>query len=174
MSNEYSLWFIPDRDSDAYRRLSSIISEYAEVYDDAPEFRPHITILGGIDRDVSTLKKDVKNLAEECNPVQTVLTGVQCSTTKHQCVFLLVEATMNILSAHKAMRDTCNIDHRMYVPHLSIIYSEMNITERLQIINSIDVSSLQGTIYSDEIALINTKEEVPDWEMIESYDLSLK
>ena len=174
MSNEYSIWFIPDRDTDAYRELSNMISEYAEMYDDAPEFKPHITVLGGIDRDVSILKRNVQDLAEECNPVETILTRPHCSTTKHQCVFILVEPTVSILSAHETMRDVCKLDQRMYVPHLSLIYSEMGIAERLQITNSIDISSLHNIIYADEIALVDTEAGVPDWEIVERYDVSME
>jgi Cyclic phosphodiesterase-like protein. len=171
VSDEYSIWLLPDRDTDAYQHLSNVISEYAQVYADAPKFEPHITVLGGIDTDIATIQNGIEDLAEEYNPIQVIFTKAQCSTTKHQCVFLLVEPTTDILSAHRTMRDICKIDQGMYVPHLSLIYSEMSVTERLKITNSIDIPSFQNNIYADEIVLIDTEGDVPDWNIIQSCDL---
>ena len=64
VSNEYSIWLVPDRGTDAYQQLDKVIGEYAQRFEDAPEFEPHITVVGGVEGDESVLEEGVQSLAE--------------------------------------------------------------------------------------------------------------
>lgn len=171
VSDEYSVWLVPDRDTSEYQQLEQTIEEYTQRYEDAPRFEPHITVVGGIESDRSLLAENVQDLAEGQDSFDVEFTKIQCSTTRHQCVFLLVEPSMKLLSLHQEASDLFEICDGMYVPHLSLIYSNIGIEERLEMVDSIELSSLPRTVHIDAIALVKTTGDALEWESIETYDL---
>lgn len=136
MASKYSLWLIPDWRSEAYHQLVDRISEYAHEYEDAPEFEPHVTVLGGIQSDSHDIKVQARTLAAKYDPIDLQLTRVQCSTTTHQCVFALVEPTVHLLQLHDETAKSFDENPGMYVPHVSPIYSDMSIDDRILIAES--------------------------------------
>lgn len=171
MSDVYSLWLIPDRDTAAYGRLNKMISELAAAHDDAPEFEPHVTVLGGIHGDQDSIAERTQQLIAKRHPRDLTFTTVQCSTTKHQCVFLLVKPTQELLSLHQTAVQRFNTDAGMYVPHLSLIYSDMSIADRVAMVESIDIELLPGRVSADKLAIIKTTDSVPEWKTVAIYDL---
>lgn len=171
VSDRYSVWLVPDRGTDAYYQLEETIEEYAQLYEDASEFEPHITVVGGIETGESVLEERVQNLVEGQAVFDVEFTGVQCSTTRHQCVFLLAEPTAELLFLHQQAVDVFDVDTGMYVPHLSLVYSDMNIEERLELVESIDTSTFPSTVQISEIALVKTTGPVSEWETVARYEL---
>ena len=171
MSGVYSLWLVPNRREKAYRRLSETVSELAAAHPDAPAFEPHVTVLGGIRGDQDRITERTQRLAEERRPVELTFTTVQCSTTKHQCVFLLVKPTRELLSLHQTAVQRFDTDAGMYVPHLSLIYSDMSIDDRFTVVESIDVESLPSRVNADELAVIEATGSVPEWNTVTTYEL---
>jgi 2'-5' RNA ligase len=171
VSGVYSLWLVPNRETKAYRRLSETIGELAAAHPDAPEFEPHVTVLGGIRGDQDRITKRAQHLAEERRPLELTFTTLQCSTTKHQCVFLLVQPTRELLSVHQAAVQRFDTDGGMYVPHLSLIYSDMSIDDRFTVVESIGIGSLPGGVDADELAVIETTGSVPEWHTVATHEL---
>lgn len=169
-SDDYSIWLIPDRDSNAYQQLEEKIEEYAQLYEDAPEFEPHITVLGGGEGERARLKDEVERLAQEQPPFDVTFPDVHCSTTRHQCVFLLVEPTVELFSLHRDAARVFDVDAGMYVPHLSLIYADISIEERLEMAESLDATSLPRTAHINEIALVKTTGPVSEWETVATYE----
>lgn len=167
----YSVWLVPDRGSEAYQQLEETIEEYAQLDEDAPEFEPHITVVGGIQDSESVLEEGVQSLAEGQAVFDIEFTGVQCSTTRHQCVFLLVEPTAEVLSLHQEAVEVFDVDDGMYVPHLSLIYSDMDVEERLDLAESIDMSTFPSTVQVGELVLVKTTGPVSEWETVARYNL---
>lgn len=167
----YSVWLIPDQDTDVYQRLEATINKYAQQYEDAPVFEPHITVVGGIDGDESVLDDGVRSLAEQQDAFDVEFTGVQCSTTRHQCVFLQAVPTADLLSLHQEAVELFDVAAGMYVPHLSLVYSDMSIPERLELVESLTISSPPSTAHINSIALVKTTGSVSEWETVARYDL---
>lgn len=171
MSDKYSVWLVPASDTSAYQQLEQTIKRYAQRYEDAPRFEPHVTVLGGIEGDQSVLKESVRDLTEDQVSFDIDFTKVQCSTTRHQCVFLLVEPSIELLSLHQTLSVSFGMGGEMYVPHLSLIYSDMNIEKRLEMVDLIELSSLPRTAHIDTVALVKTTGGAQEWKSIETYDL---
>lgn len=167
----YSVWLVPDRGSEAYQQLKETIEEYAQLDEDAPEFEPHITVVGGIQGIESVLEEGVQSLAEGQAVFDVKFTRTQCSTTRHQCVFLLVEPTAEVLSLHQESVEVFDVDDGMYVPHLSLIYSDMDVEERLDLAELIDMSAFPSTVQVGELVLVKTTGPVSKWETVARYNL---
>jgi hypothetical protein len=72
------LWLIPARDSEAYRQLNDQIGEYADEYEDAPKFEPHVMVFGGIQHKLHEITAQTRTLAAKYDPIDLQLTRVQC------------------------------------------------------------------------------------------------
>ncbi|SDN46913.1 Cyclic phosphodiesterase-like protein [Haloarchaeobius iranensis] len=59
----------------------------------------------------------------------------------------------------------------MYVPHLSLIYSEMSIADRVSMVESIDLEALPATVRTDTLAVVDTTGEVSEWRTISTAGL---
>jgi hypothetical protein len=60
----------------------------------------------------------------------------------------------------------------MYVPHLSLIYSDMPLGERFTVVDSLNRSSLPTAVLADELAVVETSGFASEWSQITSYQLS--
>jgi len=168
---DYSVWLVPDRDSKTHHRLQEVITDCAEAHEDAPEFDPHITLVGGINGEEASLADTTRRLASRCGPLSVSFARVHCSTTRYQCVFLLVEPTMELLSLHQTASQAFGMAEGMYVPHLSLVYSDMSVQDRFETVAAIQAESLPETVKLSTIELVNTSGEVSEWESVASYSL---
>jgi 2'-5' RNA ligase len=171
VSDTYSLWLVPNRKSTAYRDLQATIAELATAHD-TQEFDPHVTLLGGISGPVDRVLETTESLAEAHQALSLSLETIQCSTTRHQCVFALVEATLPLLSLRQTAAREFGLTREMYVPHLSLIYSDMPLGERFTVVDSLNRSSLPTAVLADELAVVETSGFASEWSQITSYQLS--
>lgn len=84
--------------------------DHARSYPDAPDFEPHITLLGGIETDEATAIERTRELVRGCDPFELGFTGVSCSTTTHQCVFLFVTPSAALLRLRRAASESFERD----------------------------------------------------------------
>ena len=171
VSDAYSLWLVPDRRSTAYRDLQATIAELATAYD-TPEFEPHVTLLGGISGTADEVLETTETIVQTHEALSLSLKTIQCSTTRHQCVFALVEATLPLLSLRQTAVREFGVTGEMYVPHLSLIYSDMPLKERFAVVDSVNRSSLPTAMMADELAVVETSGSVSEWSQVTSYQLS--
>ena len=86
-------------------------------------------------------------------------------------MFLLAEPTIDLLSLHQKAVEVFDVDAGMYVPHLSLVYSDMGMEERLELVESIDAASLPSSVHVGEIVLVETSGPVSEWETVATYEL---
>ena len=171
-TSEYSLWLAPDEETAAYRQLHTTITELADGQEDAPVFEPHITVVGRINGERESLRETMRTLASHRGPVEVAFESVRWSTTRHQCVFLLAEPTLELFELYEAARDALNASNDPYHPHLSLLYSDMGLQRRREITESIDSASLPSRITCRTLTLVETTGSEPEWETIASVSLS--
>ncbi|WP_267643295.1 2'-5' RNA ligase family protein [Haloarchaeobius amylolyticus] len=171
MSNVYSIWLIPDEGSPEYKALDQTIGEYAEKYPDAPDFRPHITVLGGIEVERDVIESKARELTDSQTPFEVEFMSLSCSTTTYQCVFLLANPSIELLSLNQRAVEELGQENSMYVPHLSLVYSDMPLQERLDAVHSVDSESLPNSIQISTVEVVDTGGDVPDWEPVAEYQL---
>ncbi len=171
MTETYSLWLVPERGTPAYRRLDDLISDRSRSYPDAPDFDPHVTLLGGIDADEGGVSERTQALVRGCDPFDLDFVDVSCSTTTHQCVFLLMAPSVVLLELRRDASAAFERDERMYVPHLSLVYSDMGPKERIRVVESTDVESLPDGVRIDTVELVDTGGPVAEWRTVSAYAL---
>lgn len=171
MSATYSIWLVPERDSRAYRALDERIGDHARSYPDAPDFEPHITLLGGIGTDETTAVERTDDLVRGCDPFELNFSDVSCSTTTHQCVFLLVTPSATLLRLRRSAAESFGRGERLYVPHLSLVYSEMDVDERVRLVRSIDAESLPDSVRIDTVEVVDTAGPVSEWRTVSTHPL---
>lgn len=171
MSETYSIWLVPDRETRVYRVLDERISDRARSYPNAPDFEPHITLLGGIERDEATVVERTQDLVRGCDPFGLDFSAVSCSTTTHQCVFLLVTPSAALLRLRRSASESFGLAERMYVPHLSLVYSVIDVEERVRLVRSIDTESLPDSVRIDAVEVVDTGGPVPDWRTVSKHSL---
>lgn len=168
---EYSVWLTFDARSPAYERYRDRIAELAETVADAPVFEPHVTVVGGVDGTEATLVETTRTLASEFDPVEVTFGAVRCSTTRHQCVFRLVDPSLELFRLHGAAREASSLPATAYVPHLSLVYSDMGFQRRLELAASVDVASLPDRARAPTLTLVDTTGAVDEWESVASVRL---
>lgn len=171
-NHTYSLWLVPGTETTAHRQLQATIRELAERFEDAPAFEPHVTVIGGIDGERAALEETTRTLATRTAPLELAFDGVRWSTTRHQCVFLPVEPLLELMEVRWSARESINGSTMAYHPHLSLVYSEMDLTERRDVAQSIDTAALPGSIMCQALALVDTTGPESEWETLVSVPLS--
>ena len=171
-TSEYSLWLAPDESTAAYRQLEAAITNLANAHDDAPVFEPHITVVGGINDEPDLLREMMRTLGSHRAPIEVTFESVRWSTTRHQCVFLLVEPTLELFELHAFARDAVNATNDAYHPHLSLLYSDMDLKRRREVAQSIDTASLPSRMTCRTLKLVETARSEPEWQTIASVSLS--
>lgn len=170
MSEDYAIWLQPDPASSEYNYLNDLIEEYSQQYDDAPSFEPHITLVGGLSDDQAEINETTRTLAQDHQPFVVSFPRVHCSTTRFQCVFLLVEPILELLSLHEDAVESFGTNGGMYVPHLSLIYSNMDFEDRLELMGEIESKSPPDTALLNSIAVVETTGDPQEWETIGEYE----
>ena len=168
----YSLWLVPGAETAARRQFRATITELAERHEDAPVFEPHVTVVGGIDSERTALEETTRTLAARTAPLELAFESVRWSTTRHQCVFLAVEPTLELLDLRRSAREAIGESTGAYHPHLSLVYSAMDLTERRDVAQSIDTRALPGSMTCQALVLVDTTGPESEWEAIVSVPLS--
>lgn len=119
----YSLWLVPGADTTVRRQLQATITELAAGHEDAPVFEPHVTVFAGIDEERTVLEETTQTFAAGTDPLELSFEGVSWSTTRHQCIFLVVEPTLELVELHRSARDTVDGRSAAFHPHFSLVYT---------------------------------------------------
>jgi hypothetical protein len=170
-ATEYSLWLTLEEGTAVARQFRETIDDLAATHEDAVVFEPHITVVGGIDGDRTALTETTQSLAAETDPLAVTFGDVRCSTTRHQCVFQLVEPSIELFNLHQRARDALSLSSAAYFPHLSLVYSNMSVSRRIAVAASIDTGSLPKHAQLSTLKLVDTTGPVSTWQPVISVQL---
>ncbi len=131
----YSLWLVPDVNSELYHRLTRCIAEVAARFR-TPTFIPHVTLLGGLND--HGLYGKVEKLAGSLKPYQMRLGELDSDDTYFKILFSKIEQTTAVMHARTLARQLFKVNEEAYAPHLSLAYGNL--------------SSEQVDVLKDEIA----------------------
>jgi 2'-5' RNA ligase len=136
-SATYSLWLEPTGDT-AYK-LQQRIKELSRKYD-TPVFSPHVTLLGGLTASKTELEALTDTLASSVTPFELKLTKAGYLNTFYQSLFIHVEQNEGLTHLHdNACRlfDCPDEYQNDYMPHLSLLYGDLNQPQKEKILNNI-------------------------------------
>jgi len=168
MSQAYSIWLVPDSHTAEYRCLEDLIDEHARKHD-APDFEPHVTVLGGVAEQRGVVEERTREVVRERDPFELEFMGVSCSTTDHQCVFVLVRPSVGLLDVHRQVSESLGPSGGMYVPHLSLVYGGMPLEDRVREVRAIEATGVPDAVRADTVAVVDTAGPVPEWETVAAY-----
>ena len=116
----YSLWFMPR--GDVCARLSRVLQQLSARYG-APEFPPHVTLLGGCVGSRRELIRITARVAADLRPFALRLEEIDFLDQYFRCLFVHAALTEPLRKAHQAARQA--FGHRRepaFMPHLSLLY----------------------------------------------------
>lgn len=91
-----------------------------------------MTLLGGIELSKSRVLSVTSQLASSLKPFSVVLDRVSSGSIFHQCVYILCNETAELMETGAAARLAFEVDS-IYMPHLSLLYSDVDPTTRLDV-----------------------------------------
>jgi len=121
----YSLWIVPEIESEAYEFLDKLIFSAATYYL-TPVFKPHVTLLGGIEGKEQDMREKTRQLAEKLAPYEIQLSQVASNGTYFQILFSWIEQTPAVMNANAISQQLFAVDKGKYLPHLSLVYGDLS------------------------------------------------
>ena len=117
---KYSLWFMPK--GEECDRLSRILHRLSSRYG-APEFSPHVTLLGGCVGPRRELIRQSACAAASLRPLAIRLEEIEFLNEYFRCLFVRVALTEPLRKAHLTARQAFGRKREpAFLPHLSLLY----------------------------------------------------
>ena len=86
-----------------------------------------MTVIGGIDGERTALEGTTRMLAARIELLELAFDGVRWSTTRHQCVFLVVEPALELIERHQSAREAIDGPRTVSHPCLRLVSSEIRV-----------------------------------------------
>ncbi len=159
-SDIFSLWLMPR--GRVRKDLERLITELSMQYA-TQKFEPHVTLIGEItipEREAITM---TRYLAKKLRPFTVFLKEVACLSEYFRCVFIKAKKTAELMNANLTARALFKQDNdENYLPHLSLIYGDLTLPVKEQIIKEIGQKSSVNFI-ANRITLYYTNGQPQSW-----------
>lgn len=164
----YSLWLMPDKDTDAYRFIQSLIEDLARIAG-GPVFAPHVTLLGGMEGPAEEILAKTKRLADQLSPFNINLGKSGTQSTYFRGFFAEVRQDAAVMVAGAEARRVFSMPGD-YFPHESLSYWDYS--------QEVLVKLQKATIYTDfsrgdftarSVHLYRTEGTVAEWEFLKEF-----
>jgi 2'-5' RNA ligase len=171
----YSLWLTPS--GGIYKRLVNLISDLSEKYS-APNFKPHISLLGPLVGTEKELIAKASQLAAAVKPYEIKFTKLDYLDEYFRCLFVRAEETEAVMSANTKAREifsgnitNINLGVR-YMPHLSLLYGNFFSQIKQNIIEEIG-KEFNASFKVESICLFLTDlNEINNWHKVAEFPLN--
>jgi len=164
-SATYSLWLEPTGNT-AYK-LQQRIKELSKKYD-TPLFSPHVTLLGGLTASKTELEALTETLVSSVTPFDLKLTNAGYLNTFYQSLFIHVEQNEGLTYLHKnacRLFDCPEEYENEYMPHLSLLYGDINQKQKEKILNNIG-REFYIRFTAKKVVLMHTDGKPEQWKKI--------
>lgn len=164
----YSLWLTPT--GDVYEQLERILHKLSAKYG-APEFPPHVTLLGGMVGPRRELLCKSASVAALIRPFTIRLGKIDYLDEYFRCLFVRAATTAPLLKAHQAARDGFGRRREpSFMPHLSLLYGDFSLS--LKEGAAADLGPRLDLAYKvRSLVLYSTRGEPRDWRRVAKFGL---
>jgi 2'-5' RNA ligase len=138
--------FGPERD-----RLAATIGRLAAEHG-APRFQPHVTMVGTFDSPEDVAIRTLGSLAIGVPSFEVTFAAVGHEQTYFRSLYLCTDPSPQLTALHEAGRRAWALDLQPYMPHLSLLYSDVTEEQKRPIIDALDIA-LPLTIHLDAVEL---------------------
>ncbi len=120
LGKRYSLWLMPR--GDVHEQLARVLHGLAAQCG-APEFPPHVTLLGSIVGERREVVRKSAELATLLHPFTIRLGKIDYLDAYFRCLFVRAAATAPLREAHRSARTLLERPREpAFMPHLSLLY----------------------------------------------------
>lgn len=123
MDTKFSLWWIPNPDSPAFKLTQEIIDKLAKEYDTS-RFDTHITLIADRSGSLEEIINLANKLADQIKPFEVRLGKVRFTDNLYQSLVVVAEGKELENAAYQAGEVWDDFNATVYRPHLSLIYTE--------------------------------------------------
>jgi len=155
----YSLWFMPK--GQIADDLQALIIELSRRYS-TPKFQPHVTLIGELALPPAETIDKIKDLAALLKPFTIRMKEVTYLNEYFRCLFIKAARTEALIHAHSTANKVFKQDGSEYMPHLSLVYGDLETDTKQEIIREID-KGINIEFLAKEIYLYNTAGNPEEW-----------
>jgi 2'-5' RNA ligase len=163
----HSLWFTPR--ANAAARFAQIIHDLSQSYG-TPYFPPHVTLLPRVSQARATVVELARHLAHKCRPFDIELGELATTKAYFQSLFIKAHRSKVLVQIHQLALRLFGSSQTDYMPHLSLVYGDLEEIEKKAIIAKVDHDfPVRFTAESIDIYLTEGRPE--EWQLIETVPL---
>ncbi|KPL14762.1 hypothetical protein AMJ74_02775 [candidate division WOR_3 bacterium SM1_77] len=156
----YSLWLMPR--GHVADELQTLIADLTRKHM-TPSFQPHVTLIGSLNLPKAVAVSKTKELATQIKPFIVKLSEVAYLDQYFRCVFIKAERTTGLMTAHLTARDLFDYQQdEDYMPHLSLVYGDLQSITKRAIIQRIGVE-MNIEFLAVELYLYYTGGQPKEW-----------
>jgi 2'-5' RNA ligase len=143
-------WLVPAASRVQEHLLATIDSLAADQ--DAPRFQPHVTLAPSFDSAIDAAGQTLGSLVADTPPVDVTFTAVGHEQTYFRALYLQAEPSAQLMALHEAAQRAWALAHWPFMPHLSLLYSDIPDAAKHTIIDGMRIH-LPLTVRFDAIEL---------------------
>ena len=162
--DKFSLWLKPE--GEIYDILKRIIDSLADAHD-APRFEPHVTIAGtDMDPgDMQTMQNLLSQIASDCEPMTLYLKGTDFRESFFRSLFIHIAPNDALFALRNKCLGLLNQEHTPFMPHISLMYKEMDQEIKCQILEQVG-KRFDLAFIPDKIHLVRTTGQPESWKEV--------
>jgi 2'-5' RNA ligase len=166
--NNFSLWLMPC--GDVYHRLQELIFRLSQEWS-SPLFEPHVTLLGRLEGTEAGLQSETSIIASQLKPMTIQLGTLGFLEEYYRCLFIRVVCSRKLTIAHQSAAEAfCVQKESKFMPHISLVYANLDSTTKLKIIRGIG-GSFHERFHVASVHLYSTTGPPQNWYRIGEYPL---
>ncbi len=156
---EFALWLKPE--SEVYDILKRIIDRLAADFG-APVFEPHITLASGIRMPVDEMVGRLESVAKSADPMTLYLGDTDFRDSFYRSLFVRIAPNDALLALRERSLREFRLDHEPYLPHISLMYKEIDSGKKMQIIERVG-KRFDLVFIPDKIHLVRVSGPAETW-----------
>lgn len=165
----YSIWLLFEFDHE--REFQKLIDELSSKFH-TPSFKPHITLVPGIEKDEAFLVEKLSEVIHYLNEFYVKCIDICYNNEFYRSLFVELEKSEDLINAFELVKKSFDlkIDVQNFTPHISLIYSHLDDITKIEICNQLKPKILEN-ILINRLALYKTIGKPSEWKLIKSYDI---
>jgi len=160
----YSLWLMPEKD--CADSVSEIINDISKKYN-APIFKPHVTLIGDCKKKIcEELYFILEKKKKIIQPIKIILKDFGYKNSFFQCLYIKVIKNYQLCKTRNFLIKNLKINSKkIYEPHMSVIYSNLKIREKKNIIKKL--GTFRDNFIADKLYFAENDYNNLNWKVIE-------
>ena len=159
----YSIWLMPD--GKYASSVSEIINDISKKYN-TPIFKPHVTLIGDCEKEKWDMLYFIFKKEKIIQPIEIILKDFDYKDSFFQCLYIKVIKSYQLCKTRNFLIKNLKINSKkIYEPHMSIVYSNLKISEKKNIIKKL--GTFRDNFIADKLFLAENDYDNLNWKVIE-------